>query len=222
MISIANTGGASSAGDISTAFDSSGGDYLVAIIFIQGNPTFVEVSYNGEALTQQVVSDELDIGQANVFIYTLANPAAGENTFVSDANKSQVVFLMSLKNVNIADAIEGTGTDSSITILDVRMGTNVNNANTASSMIIQGGFGEHTGSATWEQINPDDSTELKDSQESNVGGGRSNVIYKTFTGSGEKNITSDFAPTGDLNYCLSVGIMLNGAPTSKAQMISDI
>ena len=95
--------------DPSFSFDCSEGNYLVVIVY---DETDVDgATYNSVAMTERVSSSYAD--GLNVTIFTLASPASGSNTLAVDMTSGGAfVGVVAFRGVDIADAVEGTGTDT--------------------------------------------------------------------------------------------------------------
>ena len=119
-ISIANSTEIYQTADISTAFDSSGGNLLVVGLMLPGtgfpvSRTVSTITFNGAAMTQQLsesVYHSVDgSSNLNAYWYTLPNPASGSNTFAVTTNTTpsdQIwCYLLSLSGINSASPVSG-------------------------------------------------------------------------------------------------------------------
>jgi len=96
--------------DVSSAFDATGANILVAGLIAAG--TVNSITYNGSAFTEQLNTslaiDGAPTVSAGFLFYTLINPTTGSNTFAVDivgAADPTWTVLFALSEINTADPV---------------------------------------------------------------------------------------------------------------------
>lgn len=236
MIEIKNSTVIYQTADISTSFDTSGGNSLIAGFMLPGSGfpvsrTITSVKFNSADFTQQLsqsVYHSKDGGSnLNVYWYTLPNPTPGSNTFAVVTNTTPsdqiLCYLLSFSGTSTGDLVSGVayGQDDADTVPDpslaitatakstfgIMMGTNRNYSPGNNYFNVGSGF-----------------TEAYDSQ--GIAGASDGrwAEYKSFTGIGSKTFdgTCNYdVPPGPDSWG-AIAILINGAKEGGPQfMYSD-